>query len=60
MEYWSNGVLEKRKPNTDLLQPWTEAIEILRCMELTSDRPSLQYSNTPSLLETVTGRADYL
>jgi hypothetical protein len=21
MEYWSNGVLEKRKPNTDLLQP---------------------------------------
>jgi len=52
MECWSNGVLEKRKPNTDLLQPWAEAIEILRYIELTSDRPSLP--------ETVTGKADYL
>jgi hypothetical protein len=27
---------------------------------VTSDGPSLQYSNIPSLLETVTGRANYL
>jgi hypothetical protein len=60
MECWSNGVLGKLKPNTDLLHLLTEDIENHCCIEFMSDRSSLQYSNTPLLLETITGRADYL
>ena len=61
---WSIGVLEYWK-NINLTPIFcnleqTEAIEILRCIEFMDDRPSLQDSNTPFFLETVTGRADYL